>query len=876
MTMLLFAPAFSLNSVSKSVYADTKGVSENDVSDEETSEFWFDPQNVEDNLDDIYNSISDVTDGHLNLTKDNFRMILEKIKQYNSSVRTVDNAFRYYQHVYKISIAQVVPKDTETDSGDSGQSGGTSGSTDTGNGADAGGTQTGQADAGGQSASLPLPVRIICALFRPVVAYAEEIKVDIHNAAAAVMGDGTDGSGQEESKEEDQGEDTPGHLKWPVPGCTTVTSKFGKRNAPKEGASKDHKGIDISCPVGTQVIASEAGTVVKAEWQDPSNHGKGYGLEVVIQHVNGYYTRYAHLSSLKVSVGDTVTKGQVIALSGNSGNVTGAHLHFEVRQGVDSSAGAVDPSLFFDGSYDLKGPNEGMEDESGGGSGGSGDDPTYESDGVVSIAPASDPVRKEVDNGSTITYYDVIDYEDKLQIGHIRNLSPENDTFFRLTWEELFAMGAMYSLVQDSEQGTWETKTNLGGYDFETGEHKQIENFDKIFKKDDSTDTDDDAKLLTAVSRLDEQTINMLRDAFAYSIGYYFDPTSDDAMDGSEDTYAEHIYGYDEMDKYAYVLEESETPNVKHGEEVFPPGTSSFFYWKKKMPVCAPAVATNAYATVEYIYNENEDGTATLAGRQITFDGSKFYDYLKTYLQADYSMEWYTEFVKLLPGADYVAPGSTGSLSERMDMLYQSYKEGKPVSYFDDSVYGVGKITLGTRCSRTDLKYTERRDADGNVIGGGEDINLNITVEDITDEQIRADIAAGKYTLEDLVFTASCIQAEASTKEGQAAVAWCIRNRLPKYGSYRAVVTAPGQFASSWGKYLNGGYSSQAQAIAAAMLKGTLANPIGDCYYFFTASYCKTYKPGTYHITIGGNTFYREWGDVTSKYKEGYLPMDGK
>ena len=80
-------------------------------------------------------------------------------------------------------------------------------------------------------------------------------------------------------------------------------------------------------------------------------------------------------------------------------------------------------------------------------------------------------------------------------------------------------------------------------------------------------------------------------------------------------------------------------------------------------------------------------------------------------------------------------------------------------------MYGVGKITLRTRCSRTDLKYTERRDADGNVIGGGEDINLNITVEDITDEQIRADIAAGKYTLEDLVFTASCIQAEASTKE---------------------------------------------------------------------------------------------------------------
>ena len=66
--------------------------------------------------------------------------------------------------------------------------------TDTGNGVD-GGTDR-QTDAGGQSASLPLPVRTICALFRPVALHsAEEIKVDIHNAAAAVMGDGTDDSG---------------------------------------------------------------------------------------------------------------------------------------------------------------------------------------------------------------------------------------------------------------------------------------------------------------------------------------------------------------------------------------------------------------------------------------------------------------------------------------------------------------------------------------------------------------------------------------------------------------------------------------------------------------------------------------------------------
>ncbi|WP_242622691.1 M23 family metallopeptidase [Lachnoclostridium sp. Marseille-P6806] len=111
---------------------------------------------------------------------------------------------------------------------------------------------------------------------------------------------------------------------WPVSGGY-VSSGFGARSAPKAGASHYHQGIDIAVSVGTAVMASSAGTVVSAGWQS------GYGYVVYIQHADGRQTRYGHLSKILVSSGQSVTQGQKIALSGNTGNSTGPHLHFEIR-----------------------------------------------------------------------------------------------------------------------------------------------------------------------------------------------------------------------------------------------------------------------------------------------------------------------------------------------------------------------------------------------------------------------------------------------------------------------------------------------------------------------------------------------------------------
>ena len=78
-------------------------------------------------------------------------------------------------------------------------------------------------------------------------------------------------------------------------------------------------------PIGTAVMASSGGTVTRAGW------GSGYGYVVYIQHADGRETRYGHLSKVLVSVGQKVSQGQKIALSGNTGRSTGPHLHFEIR-----------------------------------------------------------------------------------------------------------------------------------------------------------------------------------------------------------------------------------------------------------------------------------------------------------------------------------------------------------------------------------------------------------------------------------------------------------------------------------------------------------------------------------------------------------------
>lgn len=106
-----------------------------------------------------------------------------------------------------------------------------------------------------------------------------------------------------------------------------LTSSFGRRKAPKKGASTYHKGVDWAIPVGTNVYASCGGRVSKAGW------GSGYGYVVYIDHEDGKQTRYGHLSKVKVSVGQYVKQGDRIALSGNTGISTGPHLHFEILVG---------------------------------------------------------------------------------------------------------------------------------------------------------------------------------------------------------------------------------------------------------------------------------------------------------------------------------------------------------------------------------------------------------------------------------------------------------------------------------------------------------------------------------------------------------------
>ncbi|MGW1591252.1 M23 family metallopeptidase [Streptomyces sp. NPDC002386] len=86
-----------------------------------------------------------------------------------------------------------------------------------------------------------------------------------------------------------------------------------------------HTGVDFVVPTGTPLKAVAAGTVVSAGW------GGAYGNQVVIKLNDGYYAQYAHLSQLSVSAGQTVTPGQQVGLSGATGNVTGPHLHFEIR-----------------------------------------------------------------------------------------------------------------------------------------------------------------------------------------------------------------------------------------------------------------------------------------------------------------------------------------------------------------------------------------------------------------------------------------------------------------------------------------------------------------------------------------------------------------
>ena len=715
-----------------------------------------------------------------------------------------------------------------------------------------------------------------------------------------------------------------------------ITGHFGE-----DRGDHKHRGVDIAVPEGTALYAAVSGTVSNASETDTE------GKHVYIDTEDGYKFMYMHMSEIAVSAGQSVSKGDYIGKSGNTGDSTGPHLHYQIfsPSGVgvcwaESAIWLVDPEPYLtagssgsgsDGentgielspdevdefwynarnvkanldalyeavsdmnngieyitkdnftmildkvitysesvrrvayeytyyqhlykreltySYQKDTPKEDTDDNTGGTDAGTPMDDQVSAQGVTinDSSNTEDIVEREWedDDGKheIITTWKTTDIERDDEVGHVQNASPEDDPIFKISWEEIYTMAAMKSVVQNGQERNWETESKL----------EDVERPD-----------------INGIARLSEETVKQIINEFQFNIMYYFDPTSGDTMEGSSDTYASHSYTYDEMDKYAYT-KSKEGENVEHGTEVAGE-TSNFDYYEYKKPAIAPAIATNAYTTIEYDYTEQGDGTAILAGRQVIIDGQKFYNHVRDILGEDFDLEWFVQFLSMLPGVNYDA--GNGDLQTRFNQILTSYKNGEPYSYYDSDFDGVGKVILGSECSR-EPKISTRRDAEGNPIDIPE-YNITITIDDISDEQIKADIEACLYTMEDLVFMSACAQAEAGSVEGQVAVSWLLRNRLRlgNYASIKEVVEAPGQFASPWASYLNGSYSSQAQSCAASVLRGEVENPVGDAYFFFSASSCWGHLPGVWYRNVGGNMYYCSWGDVTQIVgREGYVPF---
>ena len=129
----------------------------------------------------------------------------------------------------------------------------------------------------------------------------------------------------------------------PVKSAFRFTSQFGYRRDPKTGGRRMHSGVDFAAGMGTPLYATADGVVTHAGWQS------GYGRLVKIQHEFGIETRYAHLSQLRVKVGQRVSRGQRIGDMGASGRVTGVHLHYEVRVGGK----AVNPMIYIKAANDV-------------------------------------------------------------------------------------------------------------------------------------------------------------------------------------------------------------------------------------------------------------------------------------------------------------------------------------------------------------------------------------------------------------------------------------------------------------------------------------------------------------------------------------------
>ncbi|MBQ2783081.1 MAG: peptidoglycan DD-metalloendopeptidase family protein [Oscillospiraceae bacterium] len=124
---------------------------------------------------------------------------------------------------------------------------------------------------------------------------------------------------------------TTGGYEWPCASIRWITSMFGGRKSPGGIGSTNHKGVDIGTPMRTPILAAKSGTVTWASWNG------GYGECIIIYHGKGNSTLYGHLDNLSgspynVKLGDTVRQGDLIGWSGTSGNSTGPHLHFGIKE----------------------------------------------------------------------------------------------------------------------------------------------------------------------------------------------------------------------------------------------------------------------------------------------------------------------------------------------------------------------------------------------------------------------------------------------------------------------------------------------------------------------------------------------------------------
>ena len=144
----------------------------------------------------------------------------------------------------------------------------------------------------------------------------EDLEAEAQRMTQVIMNQGSSSSNSQY---------TGGEMAWPVPSSGRISSGYGYRIHPISGAYRLHGGIDIAASHGAAVVAANPGTVIIAGWND------SYGNYVVVDHGGGVSTLYAHNSSLTVSRGQSVSRGQQVARIGSTGSSTGDHCHFEVR-----------------------------------------------------------------------------------------------------------------------------------------------------------------------------------------------------------------------------------------------------------------------------------------------------------------------------------------------------------------------------------------------------------------------------------------------------------------------------------------------------------------------------------------------------------------